>query len=202
MYILYVRWASSDLWPLGGAHDRGKLPSGMLESRLESILTWSCSVILCCRALAIVGEQCLAGMAIDDSPELFDPESILNWRPWKPLGHIFEVLRFCEWALVPLAEALGISERDVMPASEICPEHRLRCAAEILREPRVSAGGAKGLSMLSHALICFIYISIFKVLRGLVAERSARFGHRLCSWLGPSLEGSLDSMNCVASCPM
>ncbi|CAK9081155.1 Uncharacterized protein SCF082_LOCUS38658 [Durusdinium trenchii] len=66
------------------------------------------------RALAIVGQQCLAGMDPAEAPELHDSQaSLLNW--------------FCEWALVPLADALGISQHDVL------------CAAEILRDPAVSA---------------------------------------------------------------
>eukprot|EP00913_Durusdinium_trenchii_P035759 g33460.t2 len=49
-----------------------------------------------------------------EAPELHDSQaSLLNW--------------FCEWALVPLADALGISQHDVL------------CAAEILRDPAVSA---------------------------------------------------------------
>lgn len=64
------------------------------------------------RALAIVGQQCLsAGVDAADVPR--DDASILNW--------------FCQWALIPLADALGISQHDVL------------CAAEILRDPEVSA---------------------------------------------------------------
>lgn len=63
------------------------------------------------RALAIVGLQCLSGVHDVYVPR--DDASVLNW--------------FCQWALVPLAEALGISQHDVL------------CAAEILRDPEVSA---------------------------------------------------------------
>lgn len=62
------------------------------------------------RALVLVGQQCLSGV---DADVPRDDASILNW--------------FCQWALVPLAEALGISQHDVL------------CAAEILRDPEVSA---------------------------------------------------------------
>eukprot|EP00434_Breviolum_minutum_P028170 symbB.v1.2.024923.t1/scaffold2393.1/size80293/2 len=64
------------------------------------------------RALAIVGQQCLSA-GVDDVEDADTDAGILNW--------------FCQWALVPLAEALGISEHDVL------------CAAQILREREVSA---------------------------------------------------------------
>ncbi|CAJ1352583.1 unnamed protein product [Effrenium voratum] len=63
------------------------------------------------RALVAVAQQCLAGKDVELEED--SRAAILNW--------------FCQWALVPLADALGISEHDVL------------YAAELLRQPEVSA---------------------------------------------------------------
>ncbi|CAE7032416.1 unnamed protein product, partial [Symbiodinium microadriaticum] len=77
------------------------------------------------RALASAAQQCMAAGVDEDAPlHPCTSAETLNW--------------FCEWALVPLAEALGISEQDVL------------FGAEILRQPEVSAllrSGQRGLDI-------------------------------------------------------
>ncbi|CAE7600717.1 unnamed protein product [Symbiodinium sp. CCMP2592] len=77
------------------------------------------------RALASAAQQCMAAGVDEDAPlHPCTSAETLNW--------------FCEWALVPLAEALGISEQDVLSG------------AEILRQPEVSAllrSGQRGLDI-------------------------------------------------------